>query len=370
MVVSPAFKSNFLPPFSLDAALDQIKHRHRAFKKLEAIFKSKNINPSTGWEPLREKIKGGKKDSDDAAQCIVEIYKELLLIGPRAISVYRTDDFDWNTLMVEAAALVVDQSDFQSSYPLPLDQSQLSGLDNKEPKLVEIRQFHDGDLALIFSAVREFDDKQDFPKAQIPAALADQMAHIDRLVGYFRVCEQAFDVAVLSVAKQRLELRLDARAALPLDQYEALTSGLLNQLSARLPRISQLMASPINFFPAIREICDDEKQGMLESLWFTTHTGLINKLRMKEPDVDLRTEKYHHGGLDALGQPISPYHLTVGFRNLTSAKNEISITLPGRIKDLSSLSPMLRLAIFEGAISNGELSHGINRLISLCPVDS
>ena len=366
MAGAPTFKSNYLAPFDLNAAIDELRHRHGAFRKIEAVFETYKLSPGVGWDALREKVGGGKKDSDEAAQCIAQMYLDVLLLGPRAICVYADAAFDWKQLEAKAKALIITDGDFTEKYPIPLNQSQLKGVKDQLPQIVEIRPLQNGDLALIFSAVRHFDDRQDIPKSQFPPAVANQMAHFERLVGFYQVHEQAFDAIIISVSRSRLEVRVDARARLPMDQYDALVSSLFHQLSTVLPQVSQLMTSAMNFFPAIREICDDKSQGILESLWFTTHTGLINKERMKNRGEDLRSETYHHGGLSALGQPVSPYHLSVGFEKLTSANNSITITLPGKIRDLNLPSPTLRLAIVEGCVTNEEFARAVNKLISLC----
>jgi hypothetical protein len=358
------YKSNYRAPFDLSVAIDVLKSRLPQFKKISCLFDAQHISAGNGWEALREKAKGGAKDSDDVSQRLVDVYRESLLLGPRAVSVYTDEKFDWNRLSSDSQTLNLSKREFASSYPLPLNTAQLKAIDDKTPQLQEIRELAEGDVALIFCTVRNYLDRTEITQTQLSGADANAFVNFDKVVGFFQVFEQAFDVIIISPSRHRLEVRIDSRANLPIDEYDEVIVTLFHSASLLLPSLSQIMTQPLNMFTAIAEICNDESAGTLEKLWFTTHTGLINKERMRSPGHDIRKEKYHAGGVSALGQPINPYLLSVSFEKLTNLANSISITLPGKLRDLNVGVPVLHLAIFDGCITNEEFSRSVNKLIS------
>lgn len=359
-------KSKLLHPFDLAKAIELLKRRFVKYSAVRTILKLQDISPGAGWEALNEKVVSGLEDADALVVAVADLYRVSLLLGSRWVRVLHDPEFDWTGAFDSAVHLAVPTSVFSPSYPLPLTQFQLKTLPLNEPILVEVRKLSDDELALIFCTVRQHEDVVDLDAAKIPASMASTFGTFDRLVGINQIHTQCFDTFVLKRKLQRLEIRIDGLGGPSHDQAHEFSAVLFNYLTPLVPIFSELMNASVNFFPAIKEIYADPRAGVVERLWFETHTGSVKKESMRRSGSDLRTELYHVNGSAGLKEPIGPYHLKVMFEKITAVDNKISITLPGRLRDLASTTPTLNTALFEGCITASEFDHAVNKLISHC----
>lgn len=73
---------------------------------------------------------------------------------------------------------------------------------------------------------------------------------------------------------------------------------------------------------------------------FRTPTGSAKTERMVTSKDDLRKEKFHHAGMAAVDNKISPYELVVGYE-FQFPKSDAEIRLAASIRDLSQDDPKL-----------------------------
>jgi hypothetical protein len=253
-------------------------------------------------------------------------------------------------------------SSFTNKYPLPLDQKELAAAPS-EPTLCEVRLHENGDTSMVFCSARHHDDRNSYLFDQLPKHIKDTYAQIDKLVTYTRVYYQAYDVITLRSKLERIEVCIDQPEKLGSTGLDSLPLQVLSASALHIPSLKGIGAAPPeNLFPAISGMYYESSEGTVKALSFRTLTGSIKKERMTASTDDLRDEKFHHAGMSALGQKISPYELTLELHFKAPDCNS-TLTLAALIRELSSANPTLH-GCYVSTIDSSALERTLNRLMT------
>lgn len=364
--------SNYRPPFDLERAVDAMRLRLR-LAQIKPLFAQAGLSIGTGFKSLLEKIGEGGHEGDALAEKLVNVYKDQLILGPRSVLVLQRDGFDYRALARGLLSLRPGDSPFSHAYPLPLTSPQLRATPQEGPVLVEVRALTEGAVALIFSSVRTFDDREEKRPADFTGQQRAILGDFERLVVINSFYYQAYDVLIVRPGLDLVEVRVDAVRDTSSEHAHQTANALLLLLSHVHAQVADLATGYVNFFPAIKSMYVDALAGKIEKLWFQTDTGSIKKELMSERGADLRREPYHVSGVTALlnGETVlqnqlQPFLIKTNWENLTEIQNEVGLTLPGKYKDIHSPIKILQHALVENCSNDREFLVIINRLLSHC----
>lgn len=156
---------------------------------------------------------------------------------------------------------------------------------------------------------------------------------------------------------------IDAPAKAKTAEIEALPLKLLSACALHITNFKGMGAKPPeNLFPAIAGMYYHSTEGKVMGLAFRTMTGSIKKERMTPDSDDLRNEKFHYAGMNAVGQKISPYELTLDYE-IKQHSTIATLKLSALIRELSSATPTLH-GCYVTSSSFAAFEHTLNRLVT------
>lgn len=321
----------------IDKAIAVLRNRCQ-WPLIREALKREGLPPGTGWDDLVENSE--KSDSADKLRNFIrKFFWEHLLFGTRYVQLYNLDTDLSKTLLAELKETVVPVSIFSTPYPLPLAEASLATAQAK-PTLVEIRYFPNGDMALVYCSSQCHDERQNYEYKQLSSVIQGIYAGIDRLVTFRKTYFQAYDVVILRLSLDRIEIAVDQ----PEKGSGDLDERALNLFEAVVNNIPMLasvhQSGAINIFHAISNIFNATREGVVQRLSFRTLTGSKKTETMVKPTDDLRNEEFHHGGMAAVGHQIRPYELTVKW-DFDYPAGSAQLKLSASVTELSRDYPQL-----------------------------
>jgi hypothetical protein len=345
-------------------ALEGLRARRCPWPSMRRMLKSEEVlRIGQGWEDLHEALDAEDENAALLAQVLPDVHNKYLTVGERYVTLYTFSRREVSQLLSPARNLAPGASAFSDSFPLPVSDASLESAP-QEPVLSGIRELGRNTVGLVFCSQRSYEVRDHFPKEKMSEQLQKVFPGFDEVIAIRRVKYQAFDVVVLKGGSERIEVRLDQPANLATTEIDQVMANLRLALRTVLPESAPLVSggNPTNLFPAIPSIYNDKSEGLVLELGFQTHTGSINRDKIKHRDQDLRQELFHKGGKSAV-RSITPYFLCVGWGDITP-DTQIELTLPGRARDLSSTAPFLEHAVVSNIVSEIEMNAVVNKLVS------
>lgn len=335
----------------------------RAWSVVREAFAKRQLKIGGGWEDFITRLSSTDEKHKDLQAQVELVYRDLMLLGKRAVQAFTDRAFPWAEAKAALNALTVSSSAFSSAYPLPLSEAALKALPILEPVLVEVRELGN-DIALIFSSHQTYIERDEVKPHELGATAPPSLARYQRLIGESTISFQTFDAIVLRPSDHRVEFWIDDPHGMDEGDIGDMVAALFQYLEQVVPATTTIMGSGVNLFPAIREIYEDPIQGgSVAKLWFATSGGndeegakggSRNRGIMQRKGEDLRTDKFHAAGVAEIGKNnIKPYAIEVDFSILDSV---VVVRLMGTRKDLmAAAGGTLYVAHIEGCVSVDQL---------------
>jgi hypothetical protein len=345
----------------VEALVDALQKR-TSWKAMRETLKREQLPIGQGWKDLTTHAIGNSSEAGKLQKFIESYFADSILAGERYIQLYQLSKEEILQLLDESAVTSISDTDFSSTYPLPLDQKALAGA-SSEPKLCEVRTTEGGDVSFVFCSARYHDDRLSYDYKDLPQHVKDTYKQIDKLVTYQKIFYQAYDVVTIRKTLERIEVSIDQPSKSSNSSLETLPLAVLSTCALHVQSLTGIGArAPENLFSAIAGMYYQSKEGTVKALSFRTLTGSIKKERMTTSTDDLRDEKFHHAGMNAVGQKISPYELTLDL-NFKSPEGHATLSLSALIRELSSATPTLH-GCYVSSVKSLSQELTLNRLMT------
>ncbi|RFP23896.1 hypothetical protein D0T21_28480 [Duganella sp. BJB476] len=332
------------------------------FTVLRDALKVEKLPLGQGWGDVIANATESTTQGERYRKFLRAYFAESTITGERYVQLFDVADDDAKQIAAQIQGATANSPTFGSTYPLPIPQDLLASA-SSEPELCEVRLHDSGDFSLIFCSARWHDDKNAYEAKELPKHVLDTYNGIDKLVTYRKVYYQAYDVVTLRVNLGRIEVCIEAPTKAKKAEIEGLPLKVLSACALHIAKFKGMGAKPPeNLFPAIAGMYYHGTEGKVMGLAFRTMTGSIKKERMTPDNVDLRNEKFHHAGMNALGQKISPYELTLDYE-MTTPSTIATLKLAALIRELSSATPTLH-GCYVTSTSFSAFEHTLNRLVT------
>ena len=123
---------------------------------------------------------------------------------------------------------------------------------------------------------------------------------------------------------------------------------LLSRLFAYIDVDGTLRAAlnPVDLYPCIKEMYSNKSEGIVCQLSFECGTGALRDEKLKQGQLDLRDEKYHVKGKEAVGE-LFPFKLEIAYhpQKFSGLKSELVIGIKGKKVNNATKSGVFRFEI-------------------------
>ncbi|MFM0002039.1 hypothetical protein PQR57_13500 [Paraburkholderia dipogonis] len=351
-------KSNIAGSTTADI-IDAMRNRC-SWPSLRGALKKDNLPSGTGWAELGGSAEDKLGNGPKLRQFLSKYFQEHIIAGERYVQLYDLPDGIKTGLLKTLKAATVPTSAFTASYPLPLSSSSLLAAPS-DPSLVEVRPLGDDDYALVYCSVRSYDDRVKYEYSQLPSQVKQTYQGIDELITVRKVHFQAYDVAIVRTGLKRIEVCID-QPSKGIGNLGGVVLSVFGTLCNNLPELKEAYESaPYNVFPAIAGIYFKPNEGTVRALSFRTLTGSRKREKMIRSDDDLRSEKFHHAGAQAVDNQLKPFELTVDWDSKVPP-GKVEVTMKALIREVSNQDSQLE-GFTVTADSVPLIAVGINKVI-------
>jgi hypothetical protein len=365
---APAADAPLIPPAEYIKALRRLE---RGFSITRDRFIAQDVRAGGGWAALIGKLEADSEESDSLRDQVPGIYRELSLLGARIVRMFAQPDFPWKDLAMAARAASTSTGTFGKVWPLLPPEMSLASLPVGEHELVDVREAGP-DVILVFACRRMHWTRQELQRDKISPKLDGQLlqalGEFDRLVAIRHTNLPSLDVVVIRPKEKLLEIRLDHPKTLAdKDDVDEAVAGLLARLETIYASATELSANALNLFPAMKMIYAElpKARGKVIKLKHLTEGGSTKQEAMHLADKDLRDEKYHHAGAEAIGKGnINPYAIGVEIEML---EHPVRLLMAGRFTQPLKLFQELTDVHIENCFSHKQFTAAIDYLLTFKP---
>ncbi len=337
-----------------------------SWPSMKLLLSLKGLKPGGGYPDLIARAAKGDADGEVISKLVRITYLNIIATGDRYVQLYVLSDDEVKQVLARLQSATVASSVFSEAYPKPLAQADLLSAPT-DRTLCEVKQLSPDDFQLVFCRKQVIEEKTPIDSdsnPQVMAAVAPA-GQFDRIVGYKFTPVQTFDVVNIRTKLKRIEVGLDlAHAGLKLEGPLAVFQ-LLGAVSLHLPELRTLYESqqPENVFPAIKGIYSARKTKDVNvtEIGIRTPSGAITRGKMPTPDDDIRMEKYHKNGADAVTQ-IYPYGVVATWA-FSAPKGRATLKLWTSTAQAAASAPVHFGIEMSDAINDSDVVQAMNKVV-------
>lgn len=312
---------------------------------MRPVFKALELPTGQGWDAsivkVISEIEANPTLDEQLSEHLVRYYEEQLQCGEKLVQLYLIDKDVASTLYSSLTSYDVPDSSFLTSFPVPLTEEALIELKDK-PTLVKVLT-SSTEIKLVLCTAREYEEQVQLHASDLKPEVVsdfDLTDKVDIVVKRKRV-RQFFDVVSINKETGILQVRVDW--GLGLKASEARKSFLMTlkkfkELSKEATSSPLELDLPLNLFPLVNELYADNTVGRVCELGFTVNSGSVKTEKLRRSDTDIRSEKFHQAGREAVDGQLSPYRLAIEWRlhegNVDETRPELSLL--GTIRHLNN----------------------------------
>lgn len=349
------------PTQPIDNLIDALRDRVK-FTVIRKILKAAKLPVGQGWGDVTANASESTAQGSQLRAFLKQCFYDSLIAGEKYVQIFEVENKFIADVVAKLERATAPASEFSARYPFPLQQTGLTAA-SALPVLCGIQKSTGGDFAMVFCSARWYDDSEVYDYAQLPQHVQDTYRAIDKLVTYRKVYYQAYDVVIVRTKLSRIEVCVDHPAKAGSEGLYIIPLQVLSACEQHISEFEGMGATPpANLFSAIANMYAAKTEGKVTELSFRTLTGSIKKERMTADTVDLRAETFHHGGMNAVGQKINPYELTLEYE-FKLPPGEATLRLSALLRELSSATPTLH-GCFISAPTGSGFEQALNHLVT------
>lgn len=323
------------------------------------ILKSIGVSPSQGWQKTIDKLKSQELFEFEGP--LLDAIEEHNLCGEKFTKIYDVGSDTRKALQDHVLSMEPEDGFLKQAYPLsvlPSDIEKVGG----EPKLVSVIGNDDG-VGAVFSSSIFITKREKISVYELEDDPSGLRERFDELIGLKHQLVQMFNVLWMPHEGRYIEIRTDLPDGMPMDVAQNVQSTLRKTVN-RLGKTD--LDHPVDLYPVLASIYDDDKEGQVVELGFSTTSASVKHERMRKAGLDLRSEPYHLAGKAGLGTPIEPFRLSVVWylpRGEHRAKPELSLVGTARGRTTADNNAVeISGAIIRNCAGRGEYEHVIERI--------
>lgn len=335
-----------------------------------SILKSKQLTVSQGWEKTLSKLKQIANSNDtfrDRLFDLYPVYEDHLLHDEKVVKIYQKDVQTIEKLINFIDSIPCDSCPATMTFPFPLDGDgdQLSSLEFNRPYYVGNIESSEG-LALLFLSKRFFVQRVKLNTFHEDNVVRDYLGDFDEVYGIKKQVHQFFDIVFLNKAKGIIEVRLDNIEGLNSKAQEVNFLSIERKFENLFSATSEdyRLNRPVNFYPLLDRLYQDDNEGQVCELGFVTDEGSIKNERMRMNRTDLRSERYHSAGKKAV-EHITLFKIAIGWLKKDRDNEPTELKIFGTIKDVARFSQSIDSVICSRCFNELEYRFILNKVITL-----
>lgn len=270
-------------------------------------------------------------------------FEEHLFCGEKLLKLYDVDEVVCNDLIKAFSEIDIPESTFKESYPFPLSEEQLSEQQGSI-ELVNVIQEKQR-IKLLFASSQYYEEQVTLHSNDLKEDVVSEFGLQDQteIVAKRKKFRQFYDVFVIDPAQKIIELRFDWGVGMNTKDAKAAIIKLIrkfNELCSEQLGCAFQLGDPINVFPLVRKLYNDDTVGRVCELGFTVNSGSVKQEKLRRFNTDIRTEEFHKGGKEAVDGQLDPYRLAIDWSEMESLKLETrpELVLKGTQRCLSKPS--------------------------------
>ncbi|WP_285351889.1 hypothetical protein [Pseudomonas sp. ME-P-057] len=323
--------------------IDALQVRDVSFKSFRNALKNLNLPVSTGWQQTIAKIAPHLKNKltkVSYSDALALAHDDITLYCDKVVKVYEVDEADVSSLLnAMSNGFVVQATVYSSDFPLPLSPTDLL----KAPLKVQcVAQWDEKDRANFMLCSRQYvTEREQIPGDSLGDDAMKDFGRFDELIGIRRKPIQLYDVVALLPEQGRIEIRIDGLKKFNSDEIAKRLrwiERMVSQFAVKKIGVVDILASPVNFYPAIKKLYDSG-DGVVGELGHVTDAAGIYREKMRHKSRDVRQDPYHHGGTVAVVD-LNAYSISKHWPS-PAGNGEPEISIPAHFSIANSNNPIV-----------------------------
>ncbi|WEY37754.1 hypothetical protein [Paraburkholderia sp. SUR17] len=347
--------------------LDALRERQvcYSFRLVGARLKAAKMPTAQGWTPLIEKFKDMAVSGKRLIECrdeLMAIYLDSLKVGTRAVSVFKVSKAEAKRAADEIGKLVDSQSEFAQRFPFPLSKSKLA----RAPfngVFCNAKKDGDGSVRLFACCKRAFRTREYIDLELLDSQARSALEGYDEIFGVRSGYVQGFDSIVVRPDAETVEVQLDIACRLTREDFAKArnfyTERVNSYFGEKFKKDAWLLL-PENFYPFIQKLYAST-DGIVNSLGHATTTNSIKEERMRGRKSDLRKERFHEEGMQAIKGSTDEYSIRKGW--FSADGNRVpSVMISGNFAIAGGKDARVSYAIIEGCADEDDFAMVMSKL--------
>lgn len=311
-----------------------------------AVLREVGLPTSMGWDKSIEKIAADNHGQKEPQ--LLDALEEHILCGEKFTKIYEVSKTEHTEAQEFFADADTTDSPYASAFPLPLPDGEMEKLDGT-PILTRVIKNDDG-IGGVFCNWVKITTREKIQVSEYTDDPSRFTSQFDEIVGLKFENVQLFNVVWVPHGSPAVEVRTDYPDGMKTDEAHAIQSTVRRTFNDLM---SFEIDNPIDLFGLLEAMYNDVDEGQVVELGFTTTTASVKQEKMRKPNTDLRTEKYHMSGKNGLGTPIEPYRMSIRWpRFQDDLKLVPELTLAGTARGRSNMNTPGAVGISGASIRN------------------
>lgn len=324
------------------------------FKQFQKFLKANDIKPSIGYDKTVEKIyqaiDEGKLDGELFETKTMEFIRDYIVFGQKVVYSYKLNPQEIQDLVNSISISHQTQNQIGKLENLTIwNQTQLDLIPWDSSQLRAIFDI-DSLKCLVFSARHSINER-----VNLSPDLLRTNQGFSELYGVKKIEYQSFDSIIIDTKHNTIDFCLDNYYELTPKNHFNLFMELKNTFRTTFNLVYDFFPENENFYRFVQKYYSAE-YGIVKELGFKTETGSVKTERMNVDADDLRKERYHVGGLQAVEEKITPYSIDIILDNTSTGNPNIRKKIPGKHQHLQYASPKIEFYEFYCVLNANDYS--------------
>ncbi|ANJ93396.1 hypothetical protein [Serratia plymuthica] len=349
--------------------LNLIKGKNISFRVVQHALKLYNLPSARGWDPLLEHYRD--IHDRDVGESLKKIYLSQLHYGERTIFFSQINESTERNITAVADTIKAiyrssqhrDLAIYRDSFPLPLSQDALNVafLNNPCPAEIDENEYQ---IKLFFTYPRVYKERTtiDVEDMDLNSPEMFPLLGFEEIIGVRSGRAQSFDCIVLNKITGGIQFHIDHSKNILKDDMEKAAIRYRHLLMDKYQEINSelIPLNKVNIYQKIDELYNSN-DGRIFNLEHATSTGSVKTEKMRKRVDDLRDERFHTAGLDAISGETNNFAITKQWDG--GFGSNLKLTIDGSISMVSNSNPFIDYATIEGCVSEDDFNLLISKVL-------
>ncbi len=342
---------------------DGLRERDVSFNLFRTALRQNELAASQGWEKTLDKLVeqlGNDKCARAYEAGLKDIYTDLTLFGNKVVKIFALPEQVEDLAASMDYGFINEESVYKKAFPMPLEQEALAAA----PLDIDcVAKWNSAEgPAFILCSKQYVVEREALPSGALNDETVDEFGQFDEVYGVRKKAVQLFDVVAFNFARGTVEIRMDGLAQQRLSDVEKrlkFVQTLLNQHAEANLGVSQLLPTPINFYPCIKKLYESS-DGRIGEIGHSTESAGIHRGKMRRRADDFRDDKYHAGGVKGVSELNA--HMLAKRWDSPTRHGIVELLIPGTLSIASLANPVIDIALILSCASEDDYNFVTTKL--------